>query len=321
MNAIAAGWVAIIIDQGGLHHNTMARAVESEYLKTLRLRQRRAPFHKGVTLAIKRAIPPLVRKAGLTYQVNAATFFGQKMKVVLPDIVSTSIWRFGYFELDVCFYLLKLLRPNDTFIDIGGHFGFFSMLAREIVGSEGTVVTFEPMPDTREILKENMERYASRARGYIIPAAAGATRGRISFKDFGLSGSAFATSTLERSSYLKYRGDVDVEVRTLDDVAEELGLADCHLVKIDAENSEYDVLRGSVRTIRRSRPALILETGDSIVGDGASRRVIDLLLNENYRAFEFSSWAIRVHTVTDHYAYQNLLMIPAERVREVMETG
>ena len=37
-----------------------------------------------------------------------------------------------------------LLQPGDTFIDIGGHVGLYSMLAAGLVGPTGRVYVFEP---------------------------------------------------------------------------------------------------------------------------------------------------------------------------------
>jgi FkbM family methyltransferase len=246
----------------------------------------------------------------------ATTFFSRPMRVVLPEPVSVTIWRYGMFEEDVAFYLLSVLRPGDTFIDIGGHFGFFSMLGRELVGTEGTVVTFEPMPRTREILVENMQQNAAPAHHHIISAAAGSEAGRLMFKDFGLSGSAFATSGAERSSGLKFTGEVEVPVRTVDSVTEELALSSLRLMKIDAENAEYEVIQGALSTIRRLRPAIVIEAGDS--AGSSTRRVVDSLIAEKYRPLEFRDWTLRPHQVTDSYDYLNLLMIPTELGNEIL---
>lgn len=270
---------------------------------------------------LKSAAPFLLRKIGLCIPVTSPTFFGRRMKVVIPEMVSVAIWRDGYFEEDVCTYLLALLGPGDGFIDIGGHFGFFSMLARELVGEQGTVVTFEPMPSTRKLLLENMNDHAIHTKLHVIPAAAGATPGKLKFKDFGLTGSAFATSQTQRNTTVKLRGEVDVEVRTVDSVVEDLGITSLQLIKIDAENAEYDVVQGSLQTLRRLRPSIILEAGDIGDGDTETRRVVDLVMSQGYEPFEFRDWSLCPHKVTQHYGYQNLLMIPIEKAREMLATA
>jgi FkbM family methyltransferase len=288
------------------------------YATELRRRHARSSKAPRINLSapVKSAAPFVLRKANVPVQIEARTFFNRPMKVVLPEMVSVAIWRSGFFEEDVCAYLLQVLRPGDVFIDIGGHFGFFSMLARELVGAQGTVATFEPMPGTRKILMENMERNAAPAYHHLIPAAAGAAAARLTFKDYGLVGSAFATSAAGRNGSLQHVGDVDVDVRTVDSVTEELGLTSLRLMKIDAEDAEYDVLMGSLDTIRKLRPAIILEAGD--VTEGATRRAMDVLLAEGYEPYEFADWSLRRHAVSENYTYQNLLMVPLEKSADMV---
>jgi FkbM family methyltransferase len=262
--------------------------------------------------------PYLLERIGKEQTKEVETFFGRRMKVVLPEVVSVRIWRYGVFEEDVCFYLISQLRLGDTFIDVGGHFGFFSLLARELVGETGMVVTFEPMPDTRNILTENMLRYSAPAQHHLVAAAAGSVDGRIKFKDFGLLGSAFATSKTVRDPRFKQVRELDVDVRTIDSVVEQLSPAACRLIKIDAENAEYEVVQGALGVVRRLRPAVVIEAGDLGEGRGATRSVIDVLIGEGYRPYEFHDWAIRPHALTGSYGYQNLLLLPEERRNELL---
>lgn len=267
---------------------------------------------------LKTIVPYLMRSTGHDIRIETETFFDRHMQVVVPEPVSVNIWRYGFFEEDVCLYLMSLLRPDDTFVDVGGHFGFFSMLGRELVGERGNVVTFEPMPKTREILVDNMSRHRATANQHLVAAAAGAEAGCLTFKDFGLVGSAFATSATQRSSEVTFVGEVQVDVKTLDSVANDLGLESCRLIKIDAENAEYDVIRGGLASIRRLRPALILETGDNNEERSDTRHVLDMLIAEQYGLYEFQDWTIVPHVVRERYAYQNLLLIPKEKVEDML---
>jgi FkbM family methyltransferase len=259
--------------------------------------------------------PYLLRRLGIEAPRLAETFFGRRQNVVLPDMVSVNIWRYGYFEEDVAFYLLASLRPGGTFIDVGGHFGFFSMLGAELIGADGTVITFEPMPKTREILAGNMAKRSAPCHHHLIPAAAGREAGTLTFKDFGLVGSAFATSEAERSGAFTPPGDVEVAMRPIDQIVGDLALDRLDLIKIDAENAEADVLAGAECTIESLKPALILETGDT---EGSEAHpLIESLIERGYRVFEFEDFALKPHIVADRYGYQNLLLVHTERLAEV----
>ena len=56
-------------------------------------------------------------------ELLARTFWGGEMSIVIPEPVSVHIWRYGYFESDVCLYMLSILKEGATFLDIGAHFG------------------------------------------------------------------------------------------------------------------------------------------------------------------------------------------------------
>lgn len=62
-----------------------------------------------------------------------------------------------YFEDEERALLEKILRPDDTFIDIGANSGFYSLFASQwIVGSRGVILALEPNPITFEWLKTNI---------------------------------------------------------------------------------------------------------------------------------------------------------------------
>ncbi len=90
-------------------------------------------------------------------EIKVKTFWGGKIQVILPEMVSISIWRNGFVESDVTIYLLKYLNNGETFIDIGAHFGFYSLLASSIVGREGQVLSFEPTASTFRQLSKNIK--------------------------------------------------------------------------------------------------------------------------------------------------------------------
>ena len=78
----------------------------------------------------------------------------------------------------------------------------------------------------------------------------------------------------------------------------------------------YEVVNGSQDVLRTLRPAVILEAGDA--KEGATRRVVDLVMSEGYAPYEFHGWTLRPHTPAKDYGYQNLLLIPSEKAEEMI---
>jgi hypothetical protein len=78
---------------------------------------------------------------------------------------SLSAWPFGYREL----YLRglmeetetrawrRVLRRGDTVADGGANLGYYTLLASKLVGAEGQVFAFEPVPATAAALRRNLE--------------------------------------------------------------------------------------------------------------------------------------------------------------------
>jgi hypothetical protein len=89
---------------------------------------------------LRQAVPRLAVLSGTSIETVATTFWGESMRVLLPEQVSTRIWRYGFFEEDVCRFLLRFLRAGDTFVDVGAHFGFFTRLGAALTGAAGRVL-------------------------------------------------------------------------------------------------------------------------------------------------------------------------------------
>src|SRR5204862_6451965 len=102
--------------------------------------------------------PKLLRAVGLSHRAASTTFWNRRFDVVLPEGTSTHIWRYGFFESDVCTFMLRGLEPGMVFVDVGAHFGFFTLLGSDLVTGEGRVVALEPMPRTFRQLNRNASR-------------------------------------------------------------------------------------------------------------------------------------------------------------------
>jgi hypothetical protein len=137
---------------------------------------------------LRMSLPTLIRMTGWNLPFEARLFFGGKMKVVLPEIVSSELYRYGFTEAGVTTAMLRHLRPTKTFFDIGAHFGYVSRLAAYLVGPQGQVVSFEPTPSTRLILESNLSDLPT---VIVEPFAVWKQDGEIQMTDFGVAASAF----------------------------------------------------------------------------------------------------------------------------------
>jgi FkbM family methyltransferase len=161
----------------------------------------------------------------------------------------------GTHDPEVQFVLARLLRPGMTAYDIGANVGFTAVIAARQVGPEGRVVCFEPLATNAEHIRRNAERNGFR-QVEIQCLALGGSDGEAEFQ---LSESP-TWGRLSRAGYTpKQNGTVRVPVRSLDSLNASGPLPAPHLIKMDVEGAEAEVLAGGRALLARTRPILVVE--------------------------------------------------------------
>jgi len=235
-------------------------------------------------------------------------FWGQPMTIVYPEYVSSKIGRYGYFETDMTSMFIDVLRPGMVVYDVGSHFGYFSMLASELVGDNGHVFAFEPTANTFNLLTDNAARRNNITCNNI---AAFRETGEITFRDQGLDDSSlnFIVSDKENIDSSSSRGQlVTVPAVKLDDFAADH--LDPDFVKIDAEGAEGPILEGMTQIIQRSHPGISLEMGDQVcqrTGNRPCRENVEFLMDLGYQVYDYRSCKAERHETMSSYGYDNLL--------------
>ena len=133
------------------------------------------------------------------------------------------------------YYVPPALRPK-IILDIGSNIGA-SIIYFHRQFPDASIFGFEPHPDTFRILHENV----AHLRGVtIFNYGLGVTHQAIAVRADKVNFGAFSTG-----GRFKDRGHpsapVECEVRRLDDVLREIGIARVDLIKIDCEGAEADV--------------------------------------------------------------------------------
>ena len=207
-----------------------------------------------------------------------------------------------------------------TAYDIGAHYGYFTLLAAHLVGSQGGVHSFEPTPSTYAVLQSNVAGIKNVHTNNVAVFSASA---EMEFQDFGVEFSEFnslAGGKIHDSQRQQVQPTVcKVQALTLDEYVEKTG-APPDLLKIDAERAEYDILQGMPKLLDSAKPPVIsLEVGDNSQTDTGSSRPVRFLLDRGFRAYEYhtSTGQPRPHVVQSVYTYNNLLLVPPQRFSEV----
>jgi FkbM family methyltransferase len=199
---------------------------------------------------------------------------------LFADLRSQKYYLTGTYELTVQRALEKVLRPGMTFWDIGAHVGFFSLIAARLVGAQGRVHSFEPMPENRRQLGRSVA-----SNGFVnvtvhdVALAAAEGEATLHASD--------STSEWTLVEALGAGTGVSVHCRTIDGLAGSIGPPD--VIKIDVEGAEADVLRGGVRLLESRRPAIIVEFSSA----DALRASRELFPHCTFDALSAEHWLLR----------------------------
>lgn len=240
--------------------------------------------------------------SGQPREVICPLFFGEEMTVVLPEIVSTELYRHGFFEPDLTETICRLLRPGDVFYDVGTHLGYYSLLASRLVGPTGRVVALEPTSRTRALLERNVAPFTNVE---VLPYAAWRETTELQFNDYGWMMSAYNSFSAARLADTPDR--ITVPARPLDAIVAETGRIPT-MLKIDAEAAELYVLQGLRETMATASPLITLETGDFTEGAPKSQEVIAFAMAHGYRPYDLVDGRFVPHQLKRDYGYANILM-------------
>jgi len=122
-------------------------------------------------------------------------------------------------------------------VDIGAHCGLWSRVLERVFPR---VTAFEPVPEHIECL------HANTGNTLVHPVALG--------KETGTARMSSPTSNSGNAAICP-NGDIEVSLRALDSYE----LSEIDFLKMDCEGYEYSVLQGGLETIKRNRPAIIIE--------------------------------------------------------------
>ena len=194
--------------------------------------------------------------------------------------------------------LRRVLRIGDVFLDVGAHIGWYSLSARQIVGSAGKVIAFEPNPSCVSELKQNI--ILNSLHSIKIEKIAIADKNKKS--DFWLgddmAGSLIKASTQELTHYSVKK--ILVQIKTLDSYCKEHNIERIRLIKIDVEGAEEYVIKGSMMILKKYHPCLILEIYSNTSRLRRTRlKMIRSLMRIGYKLFVFTSGGIEQVTINN----------------------
>ncbi len=160
----------------------------------------------------------------------------------------------GLYERDHIGFLQQVVRPGDLVVDVGAHFGVYTVALSALVGARGKVHAFEPQSLVHGALKDTALPHANTEFHRVaLSNRAGTQTLRIPFVLGDVPEPALATLERIAPPFL-----VDtMTTRTLDSY--EGLLHGLRFVKVDVEGHELAFLDGAREVLLRERPLVQLE--------------------------------------------------------------
>jgi len=147
-----------------------------------------------------------------------------------------------------------LVRRGDTVFDLGANTGQYTCLFCTLVGREGVVHAFEPIPPTFAILKENTAGYAKRHHLFLNECAAGNSEGTV--KMFVAEGRFTEASMVAHAAGARTAG-YDCRVTTVDRYVREHDVRGVALIKCDVEGAELLAMQGAKALLGGKNPPIL----------------------------------------------------------------
>lgn len=188
-----------------------------------------------ISLTLRRLFNPLYRR-GLASRFPLA--------ISIYSFLYRCLTFLGLYESGTVTLIKKLLKEGMTFVDLGAHRGYYTLLASKLVGEKGRVFAFEPAPENFALLARNVK---GRRNVSLVQKAVSNKSGTAKFF---LSPDDSVTHSLYKVG--DNRQWVEVEVTNLDEFFKDKD-SNIDFVKMDIEGAEMNALEGMTKTIRENK--------------------------------------------------------------------
>jgi FkbM family methyltransferase len=287
------------------------------------------PTRLSLAQAICRHLPPflsqrarawlypqaLAHADNYTFVTNSQT--GSRFTSTTADIHGYPFAVYGYSNWRAWAIALAVCKPGDTIIEVGANVGTETVGFADIVGCEGRVVAFEPLPSNLEAL-ERVRALQHCQNIALFPMALSDKNTRLPFS-VPATQQASGTGRLLSDSEAHGVNTLEVECRTLDSMQAELGAA--AFVFMDTEGAEYSILRGGQAWFGTHQPVLVLEAGaNQLKKQGLTLQALyDEVTRLGYAVFDIARFGLSPVTPGSFKtSATNWLCLPTTRAADLL---
>jgi FkbM family methyltransferase len=239
-------------------------------IKVARMLYRSVSTMRGV--AGKRGDLVTCRRGGINWRLN------------LQEGIDLAIYLFGRFEASTSAALKRLLSPGMVVVDIGANIGAHALPMAQSVAPNGAVIAVEPTDFAFSRLAENVALNPELSKAVrpmqVCLGEPGETKPEALYASWKVEPGA-ETHGVHGGALCSIN---NAQIQTLDHLVNSLGLTKIDGIKMDVDGHEVKVLRGSVDTLARMKPFLLLELCPYALEehDTSFQELVDILTGLGY---------------------------------------
>ncbi|MFZ4544559.1 MAG: FkbM family methyltransferase [Saprospiraceae bacterium] len=219
---------------------------------------------------------------------DITTFFDAKIRIALP--AGTDLYLIGAksheSEIRLARFLMNRLDEGNCFVDVGAHFGYFSLLASMLVGESGKVVVFEAAQKNFSLLQRNCAPFKNIQ---LYNNAVSDKSEILTFYEFPALYSEYNTvdiAQFENEPWFERYPPQKLEVQslTLDETLLTLDL-ESSIIKIDVEGAEFKVISGMIALLEKYPLVIVMEYLNPSRHNTEHQKAAELLRSKGYEQF------------------------------------
>jgi FkbM family methyltransferase len=203
----------------------------------------------------------------------------------ITDSSNHGYW-IGTYEPRMKRLLSEHLKDGNVFFDLGGHVGYYTLLASRLVGKSGKVITFEPLPRNLSFLKEHLQ-INSVENVSLFEGAVAHFDGIFKLQDSSRVGAK-----------LSDKGKIDVKVFSLKKLWDEKRVPIADVIKMDIEGAELELIQSISNYLSSFPISIFLSTH----GRETHQKCLQILSALNYKFVPLD--ASGIEECTELYCYK-----------------
>jgi FkbM family methyltransferase len=225
-------------------------------------------------------------------RIRRKTFYGSIMHLAVPsgmDIYLTG-GKTHDSEIRLARFLIKNISEGSRFLDIGAHYGYFSLLVAKITGEQGRIVSIEASPANFKNLNQNINGQSNIGAFNLLASKANAEARFYEFPNLYSEYNSIDIDQFREQEWFHRNlpKEIMLPARRMDDFLNEINFQP-QFIKIDVEGAESLVINGLSEYLTQYSPVIMMEVLSVTRGNESHLQAINTLYTLGYQTFSIGT--------------------------------